>query len=155
MYPAAIRRSRCSSGIVRCIGLVPTSFKEANSSLVSSTLRGEKDRNWDRSRAIPSNMYRGLVIIKPTHSARPQFLLTYCFRAVDFHLSSRLGSSRSEQRPRASSEPRASNACRSSRPSSTWSRRSRICRCRRDAGRDESGRSALPAVLRPRSLCRT
>ena len=57
-YPAAIRRSRCSSGIVLCIGLVPTSFKEANSSLVSGTLRGDKDRDWDRNRAMPSNMHR-------------------------------------------------------------------------------------------------
>ena len=35
---AASKRSRCSSGIVRRIGLTPTSFSEANSSLVSKTL---------------------------------------------------------------------------------------------------------------------
>src|SRR5262245_4535521 len=43
MYPASIRRSRCSSGMVRCIGLLPTSFKDANSSLVSRVSRKEKE----------------------------------------------------------------------------------------------------------------
>jgi hypothetical protein len=57
-YPAAIRRSRCSSGIVRCIGRVPTSFKDANSSLVSGTLLRNADGNRDRDRAMPSNMHR-------------------------------------------------------------------------------------------------
>jgi hypothetical protein len=33
-----------SSGMVRCIGLVPTSFREKNSSAVSRTLRREKAR---------------------------------------------------------------------------------------------------------------
>jgi hypothetical protein len=50
MHPAAIKRSRCSSGIERCIGPVATSCKEANSSLVSRTLR--LNRNWDRNRAM-------------------------------------------------------------------------------------------------------
>jgi len=58
MYPAAISLSRCLSGMVRCIGLVATSFKEANSLLVSGTLLGESDRKWDRFRAMPLNMQR-------------------------------------------------------------------------------------------------
>ena len=45
MYPAAIRRSRWSSGMVRCIDLLPTSFKEANSSLVSGVSRKGTDAN--------------------------------------------------------------------------------------------------------------
>ena len=53
MYPASTRRSRCSSGMVRCIGRVPTSFKDANSSLVSGGCE-----NRDRGRAIPLNMQR-------------------------------------------------------------------------------------------------
>jgi hypothetical protein len=37
---------------VRCIGLVPTSFNEANSSLISGTLRRDKDRSWDLNSAM-------------------------------------------------------------------------------------------------------
>src|SRR5262249_13264633 len=54
MYPAASSRSRCSSGMVRCIGLLPTSFKDANTSLVSGMLRREKDDNWRLSLAMLS-----------------------------------------------------------------------------------------------------
>ena len=36
--PALSKRSRWSSGIVRCIGRLPTSFNEANSSAVSRGL---------------------------------------------------------------------------------------------------------------------
>src|SRR5262245_16210253 len=43
IYPASIRRSRCSSEMVRCIGLLPTSVKDANSSLVSRVSRKEKE----------------------------------------------------------------------------------------------------------------
>ena len=55
MYPAAIRRSLCSSGMVRRIGLMRTSFKDSNSSLVSGT-NGRFDilGNLDRTRAMPS-----------------------------------------------------------------------------------------------------
>src|SRR5262249_5402308 len=54
-YPSAIRRSRCLSGMVRRIGLMLTSFKDSNSSLVSGTnVRLDMLGNRDRIRAMPS-----------------------------------------------------------------------------------------------------
>jgi len=45
IYPNSIRRSRCSSGIVRWLGRFLISFKEANSSAVRRGLfRNEKDK---------------------------------------------------------------------------------------------------------------
>jgi len=55
MYPAAIRQSRCLSGMVRRIGLMLTSFKDSNSSLVSGTnVRLDMLGNRVRIRAMPS-----------------------------------------------------------------------------------------------------
>ena len=67
-YPTATRRSRCASGMVRCIGRVPTSFKEANSSAVSRTLR-RANRGSGFSFAMGSNKTRGLS--QSTHEKSP------------------------------------------------------------------------------------
>ena len=59
-YPALIKRSRGSSGIVRSTARLPTSFKKANSSGVSRAL-WKNARDFDFSFAILSSA-RALAI---------------------------------------------------------------------------------------------
>jgi hypothetical protein len=52
IYPSSIRRSRCSSGIVRWLGRFLISFKEANSSAVRRGLFRNEEDKWFLIRQI-------------------------------------------------------------------------------------------------------